>query len=1536
MAKFPLRRIGHVIAKVLLGLLLLIVGLVLLVTLALDLPPVRELVRKQANAQLEKTLMGKVTLERIGHVGFHGVAGVDANVHDPAGKRVVALRGATVDTFWPRIVWSALTDDGFIEIDIEAVHLSHAEVRLLDDGSGGPTLAAAFEPKPSPKAPGPSTEARIFVRLIRVDHAWTHGKLGESPPVDVEISELEAALRSDAKGTSLVLDRTGIVARALPEKVDPRGTLAGRLDLPSQGVPRAKGRYAGTLAGAQAFAEGAWDGSTLRALLRVPDVSKAATERLGLAVSDPTSLRVGVNGKLPDLLFDGELAGEAIHLGLRGKARLDDETRVSATVDAGDVDLSRLIRDAPSSALGAHAEMSVSLAPSGELDGEYRIDVPAGRVEAQSTPHVETRGHLRQSEDGALSVKGQATIDEPGAPIQAVYDASVNRGTTLVHAKLDGKLRNPPRLAALGVRASGTLSASAAFDSTANSLDAQAKLRLDSVQHEAVRAHKVALNATVRGTASDPRIVADVTAGPVDAGGRRFTEVAMTTSGKPSRLNVNALLLGTSPDRVELETEISMTRAIELGGVRVTLFGSEGGPMELRARKVLVADGSVRVERFSLRGAGSAEGDFEMLTGRQHVELSATDLELGRIARLVGVRVPFQRALVSANVSLARQRNTLEGEVRARASDVRVGKLEGASASVALVFTPKDVSGTADADFGEGGRFHVELERFELPREPWTLAKLAGQPGSLVARGDLRLNGFLPVIQASGLPIERIAGTAKFDISASGEDPSGPRIEARIETKGLRVVERRAHQGSIRTIQQARQAEPRALEDVDVKLLLDIEPKERIARLDLELFDPYGTILSLEGDTKLPENWPRTLGASYRTLPLRAKLELPRRPMEIFPTAVRPAAAKGVLSARVELTGSVVDPRLDAELELDGLRVRQDEKPVRVAMSTHYERARGHLSLEAETRGRTVGTLAADWRGDLAKMASVGTDGRSPIVLDLEGELDHFPLDSIPALVDRQIRGPLSGKIRLEGLGRDAKLDVNLDGSKMKIGEIRMERLRAEIGAHAGRVRVHVEGGDRTGNAEVDLETSVVWGDRLVPSVPTRAEARLVARSFRIDTLSPALKQALNEVGGRLDADLRMKLEPGNTVLSGQASVRDGVIQVPAVGQRFTDVTARVHIEGDRVIVRDVSARGPTGRMTARAAARLDGLELVTAEAHVVIAERQKIPVTFEGAAVGDAWGRVAVLYRSKEDANEIRVDLRSLHVELAEEGDLEVQSLDEVESIRIGARLADGTFTSLPVQPLESGGEEGTESGTPMRVRIRLGRDVEIARGQMLKVKLGGEILMTNDGESRVTGRLELRGGKLDVQGKLFDIERGLVTFAGDASNPTITATARWDSPVGYSVYADYSGDVKNGKITLHSEPPLTQDEIASLLMFGDPEGSMGTGSGDTNSAATAVGVAGGTAAKGINRALSDLTRLDVAARVDTSTGTSRPELVVQVSPRVAARVTRAVGEPQAGQPPDRTFFTVDFRLTRSWSVSAVVGDHGGSGMDVIWRRRY
>ena len=116
----------------------------------------------------------------------------------------------------------------------------------------------------------------------------------------------------------------------------------------------------------------------------------------------------------------------------------------------------------------------------------------------------------------------------------------------------------------------------------------------------------------------------------------------------------------------------------------------------------------------------------------------------------------------------------------------------------------------------------------------------------------------------------------------------------------------------------------------------------------------------------------------------------------------------------------------------------------------------------------------------------------------------------------------------------------------------------------------------------------------------------------------------------------------------------------------------------------------------------------------------------------------------------------------------------------------------------------------------------------------------------------------------------------------------------------------------------------------------SMGNGSTGTSSAGAAVSVAGDTATKGLNRAISDITTLDVSTRIDTTSGDARPELVVQLTPRLSTRVTRAIGNPNPGQSPDRTFLTVELRLKRFWALSAIVGDHGSSTLDLIWRKRY
>jgi translocation and assembly module TamB len=368
-----------------------------------------------------------------------------------------------------------------------------------------------------------------------------------------------------------------------------------------------------------------------------------------------------------------------------------------------------------------------------------------------------------------------------------------------------------------------------------------------------------------------------------------------------------------------------------------------------------------------------------------------------------------------------------------------------------------------------------------------------------------------------------------------------------------------------------------------------------------------------------------------------------------------------------------------------------------------------------------------------------------------------------------------------------------------------------------------------------------------------------------------------------------------------------------------------------------MTARGLTGRVTANASATLDGFDLRGAEAHVRIAKNEALPLTLEGAALGDIWGNIDATYASPASGErKLDVAVPVFHLITPDTSGYGLQSLDVPDDIRVGVRRADGAFVALPVQPLTPGSTtDGAAPSVPLHIRVRLGSDVTVERGNTAQVQLGGELQIVAGAETAVDGRIEIRGGKLDVSGKKFDIERGVVTFRGDdPGNPTITATARWDAPE-YTVYADYLGDVKNGRIKLRSEPPLTASEIANLLLFGTPEGSA-AGSADPNTASLALGLAGDTAAKGLNQALDDFTNLDVSARIDTSTGTARPELVFQVSPRVSARVSRAIGAPAPGEALDRTFLTLELRLRRAWALSAVFGDRGGSALDLVWRRRY
>ncbi|HEY5958646.1 MAG TPA: translocation/assembly module TamB domain-containing protein, partial [Polyangiaceae bacterium] len=788
---------------------------------------------------------------------------------------------------------------------------------------------------------------------------------------------------------------------------------------------------------------------------------------------------------------------------------------------------------------------------------------------------------------------------------------------------------------------------------------------------------------------------------------------------------------------------------------------------------------------------------------------------------------------------------------------------------------------------------------------------------------------------------------------------------ARVTTDGLRVVELRKQSGSVKTSAQATASRPRVIEGVDCDMQIDFDPSRGQANLQGRFFDHLGALVTVDAQSQLPP----LAGADFRTqsetFPMHVALSVPERVLQKLPSFIRPPAMRGVISASIEAEGTPRHPKVRGQVVLKRLQSREGKYSVDAQIDAKYATHGGQINGHARsTRGGTA-TLATDWNGDFIGRIRQ-TDPAESVPFDLRSQvvLNQFPLAIIPALSDREIRGPLSGSIELNGLGKDANLRAKIDGSGVTVNRVRLPHLALSLSADDRELHASVATGEGVGSLRADVRAASRWGKRWIPELTSDASLRLLARQFQLSVLAPFVARYLSTIEGLLDADFSGTLTPGAPRIAGHAELNDGVVQVPQVGQRFSDVKARIVTQNNEIRLESMEARGISGRVTVDGSALLDGASLRSANARVDIREKEKLPVTLEGVMMGDAWGHAELSYKQDGDKAEIRVDVPRFRLKMPDAAQNSVQELEPADDVRIGAHRADGTFVLMPTQPLRKTGPDEAKSATATRVSIHLGDSVWIDRGRQVSVQVAGEIVIQSSEAQKIDGRVELKTGKLDVSGKEFHIERGVVTFdEGEASNPTITATARWDSPVGYVVYADYSGTVKDGKLKLHAEPNLTEDEILSLLLFGSPEGSIASsgsagttgalgsnsgssgstpggnrsgGSSGSGSAGAAVSIAGGTATKGLNRAISDVTNLDVSTRIDTSTGSSRPELVVQLTPRLTTRVTRALGEPTPGQSPDRTFLTLELRLKRAWSASAMVGDHGASTFDLIWRKRY
>ncbi len=200
-------------------------------------------------------------------------------------------------------------------------------------------------------------------------------------------------------------------------------------------------------------------------------------------------------------------------------------------------------------------------------------------------------------------------------------------------------------------------------------------------------------------------------------------------------------------------------------------------------------------------------------------------------------------------------------------------------------------------------------------------------------------------------------------------------------------------------------------------------------------------------------------------------------------------------------------------------------------------------------------------------------------------------------------------------------------------------------------------------------------------------------------------------------------------------------------------------------------------------------------------------------------------------------------------------------------------------------GGPESGPGSTVPRLDLRVEADHTIeARNAFLRLQAAVSLHITGTPASPgLVGRITIaEGGEFTFQGTRYELDHALITFSDPTSIvPHVDIRARAQVDI-YEIWVTLVGTGDRIVPTFSSDPPLSQEEIVSLI-------ATGTSSSGAGASAPASGMVSTVLSRTLNQVLEmrarsllaiDQVRLDPFARTDAGDPTARVTLVKQISP--------------------------------------------------------
>lgn len=593
-----------------------------------------------------------------------------------------------------------------------------------------------------------------------------------------------------------------------------------------------------------------------------------------------------------------------------------------------------------------------------------------------------------------------------------------------------------------------------------------------------------------------------------------------------------------------------------------------------------------------------------------------------------------------------------------------------------------------------------------------------------------------------------------------------------------------------------------------------------------------------------------------------------------------------------------------------------DERRLRASLNSLVGTLLGQKLRLAAPVNITVESERTAWtRGELHFGPAVlsGSGNIAANGVDIDASLENMDPALFRLLRDDLPQGDIQARLAVRGAPEnpDARMDVR--GRNIRISAPgRKDPLTVDVSGHAtlnpGRFRSTLTLNGQDGAMTADAELSVpVRGP--VTALDIAGDAPLTGRmrgGLDLTLLPHLLLLDDQSLSGRAVMDFRLGGTASTPTLSGTAHVGDGRYENYRSGTRLESISATATARDAEVDFILNATDGRQGTLSAQGSAdlkplsyvcdiRLDRCELVNTDL---------IRSTADGRLrVWGNGGAAAVNGTLKPDPAYVQLP-----------SDMSGVTRVEVEEINVP-----GGDTS-----------SGKDSGMPVNLNLRVDVPTRLfVRGRGLDSEWSGRLDITGPQTApSVRGQMNLLRGRFEFLDRMFDLTKGTISLSGETPpNPFLDILGEC-RVMDTLIQVRINGPARNFKLALSSAPPLPQDELLSMILFGrslrEISPLQAVRLAQAAAALTGVGGAGMGVFDSIKAALG-LQEVDIGRDDEGNTA-------VGIGGYVGGKYYVRTQSSVSGQ--DRT--KIEIQLSPKISVETEIGSDSRQGGGVNWRKDY